>query len=283
MNKWIVRGINFTLFVIAFNTIEHFCHKKTDGFSVGRIQFQDDPIVAIEEEVPEALNQPFHYLDCGNQCFAFISQDQQYVLKFFKYVHHTPPAWITQITLLNRLKPLRNKRIEKVAWKRKRDFQAYALAFDQFREESGLLALHLQPTQTKYPTIFLFDKLNIRHSLDLNTTPFILQKKATPVYTQFTRWLQSHQIDEVKAGVKQLIDLCAKRISKNIHDDDVHFYSNFGFVSETAIQVDPGHFTTHNSLVKEQELKDLSLELKKWFEKHYPPLVTYVEDCTLSH
>jgi hypothetical protein len=266
------------LFVVGFNTIEHFCHKKTDGFSISRIQFHREDALP-SKNIPHAVfNQSFHYLDAGNQCFVFTSEDDQYVLKFFKYVDHAPPAFLTKIPLLNSFKPLRQKRIDRIQWKRQRDFQAYTIAFDQFREESGLLDLHLHLT-TNYPTIILYDKLGIQHNLDLNRAPFVLQKKAIPVYTQFQQWIEQNQIDKLQNGIKDLINLCALRISKNITDDDVHFYSNFGFVNEKAIQVDPGHFSL--SQTQPDELAPLSIELKEWLAKHYPTLVSYVEDYTL--
>lgn len=278
MNKWVVRLLNSCAFVVGFNAIEHVCHVQTDGFSLRRIQFTDEPILHDQDSPPEALNQPYHYLDCGNQSFAFLSDDGKYVLKFFKYVHHSAPDWMTQIPLLNRFKPFRLSRVEKVAWKKERDFQGYEIAYTHLKDQTGLLSLHLHPTST-YPTITLYDKLKIRHRLDLNTTPFVLQKKAAPVYETFSSWIEQGQIEELQIGVKKLIDLCATKIAQGIYDDDVHFYSNFGFVGTEPIQVDPGHFSFQST---PQDLAALTAELKRWFAIHYPPLVTYVEDITVS-
>ncbi len=276
----------FIVFLIGFNTAEHFCHKQTDGFSISRIQFKRDK--KIDSSIPQApvlaiLNQPFHFLDSGNQCFAFLSQDGQYVLKFFKYVDHAAPVWTTKVPLLNRLKPFRLKRQKKIGWKRKRDFHGYQLAYHHLKQETGLLWIHLLPSKKIYPEIQLFDKLNISHPLDLNKTPFILQRRATPIYAQFSQWIKAGEFGKVKQGISNLISLCALKLSKNIHDDDVHFYSNFGFIAETPIQLDPGHFIINPSENSREELQDLTIELKEWFSKHYPPLVAYVETCALSH
>jgi hypothetical protein len=283
MNKWLKRGVNFSLFLIAFNTLEHFCHQKTKGFSLQRIQFHTAPVqfATPDPAISHLLNQPYRYFGNGNQCYAFISEDGQTILKFFKYVDNAPPAWIAKVPFLNKFKPFSLKRISKISWKRDRDFQGYQLAYDRFREETGLLALHLSPTENTYPTITLYDKLGIIHSLDLNNTPFILQKRATLIYEQFLTWLQAGDIDKVRHGIDHLISLCAKRISKEIFDDDVHFYSNFGFIGEIPIQIDPGHFIS--GLSPASELETLTLELKEWFAKNYPPLVSYVEASALSH
>lgn len=282
MNRWVKRGLNFTLFLIAFNTIEHLCHQKTKGFFLERIQFRGE---TPEASVPDpatlsVLNQPFHYLNHGNQCFAFVSDDGKYILKFFKYVHHASPVWTSKIPLLNRFKAFRQTRIDKVTWKRTRDFQGYQIAFDHFRNETGLLAIHLHPTKS-YPSITLYDPLNIVHSLDLNNTPFILQKRATPIYQQFSSWIQKGEIDKLQRGISDLISLCAQRISKHIFDDDVNFYSNFGFDHEKPIQIDPGHFVLNSS--NTSELPTLFVELKDWFSKNYPPMVSHVEACANSH
>ena len=286
MNKWLKRGINLSLFLIAFNALEHFCHQQTRGFSLERIQFhQKEPLPSIvDENVLSLFNQPYRFYNHGNQCFAFISEDGKTILKFFKYADSSLPAstpwasWASRaskIPLLNHFKPFRPKRIEKTAWKRARDFQGYQIAFDHFREETGLIALHLFPTQKIYPTITLYDKLNIVHSLDLNNTPFILQKRAVPIYEQFSSWIQNNEIGKLQQGIFDLVSLCAKRISKNIFDDDVHFYSNFGFVDEKPIQIDPGHFILKPTAPS--ELPALVTELKDWFSQNYPPMVAYVE------
>lgn len=280
MNKWLKRGIYLSLFLIAFNTLEHFCHQQTRGFSLQRIQFHQEN---RRPSLPNAntlalLQQTYRFYNHGNQCFAFISEDGNYILKFFKYADSSLPEWTSKIPLLNHFKPFRPKRIEKAAWKRTRDFQGYQIAFDHFREETGLVDLHLFPTQNTYPTITLYDKLGIIHSLDLNNAPFILQKRALPIYEQFSSWIQKNEIGKLQQGISDLISLCAKRISKNIFDDDVHFYSNFGFVDEKPIQIDPGHFKL--SPTSSTELPSLVTELKEWFSQHYPPMVTYVEAST---
>jgi hypothetical protein len=266
------------LFLLVFNTLEHICHKITKGFTLARIQF-DAPAATPDTISPSTyatLNQPFHYFGCGNQCFVFISADGQNILKFFKYASHTPPAWITKIPLLNRFKPLRPHRLQKTVWKRERDFRGYQIAYDKFREESGLLCLHLQPT-TGYPTITLYDKLGIRHTLNLNATPFVLQKKATSVYAQFLTWLKSGEIKKIRSAIPQLVSLCEKRISLQLVDDDVNFYANTGFVGEAPILIDPGHFTLSPSPLPQEELTTALVQLEEWFQQHYPPLVHDVQ------
>ena len=262
----------FILFLVVFNFVEHFCHKKTDGFSLQRIQFDGPILFGDAQRVPE-LNQPFHYLDCGNQCYAFISEDQQYVLKFFKYARATIPQFLTTIPLLNRFKPFRPHRFAKLLHKRERDLTSYRLAYNAFRKETGLIAIHLDPTYHNYPTITVTDKLHCAHTLDLNKTPFVLQRKATPIYEQLRLWLAAGSHFQAKQGIKSLLDLLKTRIEKNLRDDDVHFYSNFGFIGNEAIQLDPGHFTEGVSKDPALEMELITKPLAAWCKKHAPSLM----------
>lgn len=288
MVKKVVQKIGYcALFLLIFNFFEHFSHQKTDGFSIHRIQFSA-PTAAPSHPPSEAplfasiLNQSFHYLDCGNQCFVFLSDDGEYVLKFFKYARSPVPHALTKIPLLNRFKPFRPHRFKKVVQKRQRDFQGYQLAYDRFKQETGLITLSLKPSHRYYPVVSLIDKLHIPHLLDLNTVPFVLQKKTVPIYFQIEQWIDHEEFERAKDGIKSLIDLLKKRIDQQLMDDDVHFYSNFGFIGDTAIQVDPGHFTAGSSTHPEIEIKALAHELISWCEKNAPQLIPVIENETCS-
>lgn len=271
------RILYLLIFLVIFNIVEHFAHKKTDGFSLRRIQFetrQTSPYQHVmSAQAQEALRQPFHYLDCGNQCYAFVSDDGHYVLKLFKYARPPIPRFLTHIPLLCRFKPFRPHRYEKILWKQERDLQSYKLAWDTFRNETGLLAIHLDHNQEGYPTITLFDKIQCKHTLDLNSAPFILQRRAEPIYKQLLKWVAEGKVDEARLGIKSLHMLLRKRIAMDLQDDDVHFYSNFGFIGNEAIQIDPGHYTQGISPDPEQEMKAASQELIAWCEKHAPMLI----------
>lgn len=280
-SKTLIRRAFYSiLFLIAFNTLEHTCHKLTDGFSLSRIQFPSQKNQASAHPPhPELLSQPYYYYGCGHQCFAFISEDGQTILKFFKYADHAPPSWTAKIPLLNRIKSFRPCRIQYVLWKKERDFKGYMLAFEQFKEESGLLDLHLRPTTCEYPTLTLYDKLSIRHQLDLNKVPFVLQRKAIPAYTQFSHWIANGDIEKARRAITEILSLCSHRISQQIDDYDADFHSNLGFFKESPIYIDPGRFSLSSTPLPSAEFERLKSLLKTWFSKHYPPLVSDVEAC----
>jgi len=230
--------VQLLLFLASFNTLEHFAHKQTDGFTLQRVQFESKNPGGAVAVIPE-LNQPYHYLGCGNQCYAFLSDDGKYVLKLFKYASSPVSPALTKIPVLNTFKPFRPHRYQKMLWKRQRDIESYRLAFDRFREESGLIAAHLDP-EANYPAITLYDKLRCKHTLNFSDCPFVLQHKAVPADQQFRAWRESPE--RLKIALEGLSNLFKKRIERGILDDDVNYHANIGFIGAKPIQIDPGNF-----------------------------------------
>jgi len=100
--------LEVSIFVFCVYWIAGFCHKKTDGFSVARIHstlpwnpaWETAPLPGEEQhELEQALSQKFHYLGCGGQCFAFSSEDERYVIKFFKHRIRNPYSLLLHLPL----------------------------------------------------------------------------------------------------------------------------------------------------------------------------------------
>ena len=124
-------------------------------FSLQNIQ-QEVPLVAsenIDENLPsellQMLDQPFIYLDQGHQSYVFQSQDQQYVLKFFK------------------AKPGDSEWAKK---KNIRNFIGFRLAYEKDRENCGLVYIHLRPTEGLIKRVIL-------EGIDLDKVVFAVQRK----------------------------------------------------------------------------------------------------------
>ena len=77
----------------AYKAVSSFASSKRTVSLFKRISSNRQPnpawdvhVLTDEEhrELDGALAQQYHYLACGNQAFAFLSEDGRYVLKFFK-------------------------------------------------------------------------------------------------------------------------------------------------------------------------------------------------------
>ena len=126
----------------------------------------------------QILDQPFDYLARGAQAYVFASRDGKTVIKFFRVYHLMPPLWMT---CLNFPLPLQPYKIAKMIRKReglKRDFQSYKIAFEELKEETGVLYVHLNKSDDLKKKLIIHDKIGIAHEVDLDRMEFIVQKKS---------------------------------------------------------------------------------------------------------
>jgi hypothetical protein len=267
------------LVFIGFHLAEKVCHQQTAGFSILRVQTNApyDPALSTPLEAPRELQQRFFYLASGKQCFVFASEDGKYVLKLFKHARIFPPAWTSNIPLVNQFKPFRARKIAKAAEKRHRDLTGYKVAFDAFRAQSGLLYIHLNPTLAGSPTISLRDKLQIEHRIDLNQACYVLQHRADPVMPKLKEWFQERATDKIEHALMALLNLCEERASKGIYDDDAALQKNFGFLGEVPIQTDPGQFALEaTSKAPTEEVARIRTNFIRYLNKTSPELIPYV-------
>ena len=129
------KTVKILVFLLCFACVERFCHKQTHGFQLHKIrsslsftpEWDVQPLPNSEmQTVKTALTQPYYYLDSGGQCYAFVSADGKYVLKFFKH-HH-----MRQKSLLPLFQATREKRLQGI-------FTSCILAYNRFREGTRLL------------------------------------------------------------------------------------------------------------------------------------------------
>lgn len=268
--------------------------QQSDGFSIGGISSSRRPNPAWDvhplsqeerTELDRALSQKYHYLARGNQAFAFLSEDGRYVLKFFKQKLFEPPlfwklapsAWLKE--------GRRAKKIWKKEDKLRRDFESYRMAFDELKEETGLILVHLNTTDWIGRNVSITDKIHIEHSIPLDDFNFIIQKRADLVYPTIDRLMAEGNINAAKDALSSILQLFASRCQKGISDSDPDLDKNFGFIDGRAIQIDIGRFTRNATKVKFRDrhlsqpvgLSDVEPPVikdsfKAWLSENHPDL-----------
>lgn len=241
---------------------------RTDFFSPASLSA---PLLAEAASTPDAetegaLAQPYRYLGKGRQSFVFASEDGKWVIKFFNHKYYRLPfyaAWIEK----ERMKREKRKRFY---------LESYRIAAEQFKEETGIQYLHLGPSVKPLPTLSLTDRKGKTHCIDLNTFPFVLQKKAQSFYPA----LESMQIEK---GIQQFLLLLAKRIEKKIGDADHDVEHNFGILEGRVIHLDPGRLYFEEHLLEPQQLKhewwSATHRFRIWLQKKHPESVTFFDDA----
>lgn len=289
------------LVIGLFVGLQQLIELKTHGFCLQKIYADDLPFRAEwetpeETEVLQLLSQPYRMIGAGSECFAFASDDGQAVIKFFK-LDHARPVYLhrgifledhsalagtlsnhpwTKISFpwMKRFLGMREYRI-------KRTFSSLKLAYDNLKEETGLLYLHLNTTDHLKKKLTIYDACGIAHQVDLDTTKFFLQKRATPLTKHFAQLKALGADEAAKKSIDSLLDMLLTRCKKGFADRDI-VSRNFGYIGTKAIEIDSGSFLKNERMregwIYKQELFYATLELKDWLKKNYPEMVNYLEE-----
>lgn len=272
MKRWrelfVKKAFNLFITFLIVCGVAIFCEKQTDGFRLQEI-FSDVETCASEEtssqEISSHLLQSFTYLGKGEQFYAFLGEDEKTVLKFFR--HRTS---LKQIFGLEKrdLTPL---------------FESAKLAYERLKEETALIALHLNTTENLLPTVTLFDNLGIAHQIELDRTEFILQQRAEPFCTALETKMSRGDVEGAKRQIRSLMGALCAQCEKGVHNSDTAFKRNFGAIGERAVCIDIGSLWQDDRVkAKEnaqEEIARTSARLQRWLKKHYPELLNTYEDA----
>lgn len=226
------------------------------------------------------LNQPFSYLGCGRQMTAFISEDQQYVIKFFNPRAYLKKAkWFSGIRKLRRLSSL--KWISNAYFKRrarlKRMLHRYEMGFNDFREEACLEYVHLNRDTCLSKSIQLFDKQGKKNYIDLDAYPFVLQKKSNLAMAYLDQLMKNGEENLAKERILQLYDLFVTRAQKGYTDPETLLHNNIGFIENRAVLVDLGQLRRiENESDVNQEMSKIFIPIAQSLSSRHPRLAPFL-------
>ena len=223
--------------------------------------------------------QPFYFLGRGFQATAFISQDGDYVIKFFhqarlreKSFGEDPIAFL-----------FRNDNHERNS-SRDEVFLSSKMSYQELQEESGIIYVHLNRTENLIKGIKIHDAAGQSYRFQGDETSFVVQKKAEYVLPVIKSLMQQQKVEEAKQRIDQIFDLLLALAKKGFVDGDVALMrnNNIGFVKDRAIYIDTGHITKHSDLnVKERMRFECEVRLAPfydWLKIRYPELATHFSE-----
>jgi len=158
------------------------------------------------------------------------------------------------------------------------DFGSYKLAYDNLREETGLVFLHLNKTSYLSQTLDLVDKIGIHHQIPLDSTTFLIQKRAAGLYSALDQMIQENRLDDAKTTLSNLLRLLAYRSQKGFHDKDPNLLTNFGVIGTQPIQIDVGRFRTKPRQLDREGLLRITHHLRDTLKIKCPELCSHLED-----
>jgi len=262
--------------------------RKNDRFAIHKIasKIPNDPAweVPKESQSLEAIfKQPFFYLGHGLQFYAFESQDKQYVLKFLRHQRLRPRQVFESLPDVWPFQSLKRQKVEECQKRIGYIFRSLIVAYVEVPEETGLLSVHLNKTNQCYPTVQIFDKKKQPYQVLLDSTEFVLQKKATLVKPTLIQLMQKGEVEAAKIRIGQIFRLLQECAMKGVCDTDGQLIrkNNLGFLEDRAIYIDTGKLTRKESIKTKarfaQDLQRLD-PLYSWLLEHYPQLAKHFEE-----
>jgi hypothetical protein len=280
----------FGLIALSYGLGRLYFH-LTGGFSLSNISsdFSYHPNWKIrslakdeQEEVDRALNQSYYYLGKGCQSYVFLSEDHQYVIKFFKYQRFRLQPWLAYFPPLPAIVKYREEKIEKKRVKLEGFIQSWKIAFEDLKEETGLLFVHLNKTRDLNKELVIFDKIGQRHRLNLDDMEFCIQRKAEMLCSVLLKFKENNDLKEGQYLITRLLNLILSEYHRGLADNDHALMQNTGVVEGKPVHIDVGQFVKNkqikDSSVYNQELFTKTYKFKIWLKEQYPELFVYLED-----
>ena len=270
----------------------HFIDSRAEGFTMEKIHstlpYSEKWAVPTNQEqldfANSILDQPFHYLGRGFQCYAFVSADNKYVLKFFRHQRMRLPQFLEYVPdFIPFVKQF--KKDKKASYKKRKRYlyTGIKVGFENAQEETALLFVHLNKTKKQHKKVKVIDKIGNEYLVDMDEVEFMLQRKAVHIKPTIEELMSQGKVDEAKERLSQIYDLLVKCAKKGVQDTDGALIrkNNLGYLDDHAIYIDSGKLSLKESIknrdVFAKDLKRL-YPLHKWLKEKYPQLATYFDE-----
>lgn len=244
-----------------------FSYHKSPGFTVSKMtasiphkkQWEiEEPSSLQKEQLKEIFEQKFHFLSAGYQSYAFISEDEKTIIKFFR-MKRLSYSFTDPIFHPHKVE-MHKKNLSLI-------FDAYKLAYDELRDDAGLLYIHLNKTDFLKKSLSITDQEGHEHFIDLDKAHFIVQEKAEPLFVHLHKYIERQDKEGFEKAVNALLALIKRRHEKGIGDEDKGIAENYGFIGDRPIQFDIGRIYKGNF---EGEYEEILKRLNWWM--HLNPI-----------
>ncbi|MES2273624.1 MAG: hypothetical protein V4487_05495, partial [Chlamydiota bacterium] len=179
-----------------------------DGFSPRRIQaLENGPSDIWSKEAECALSQDFFYIGRGRQSFAFASEDGKYVIKLLRTDIFKSPFWLRAMNWKSYGEKLRTQQ----SLQKQFVLNSFSLSYEELRNQTGVLALHLGKTESSGKRLTLVDSMGCKYRFPLENTSFILQYKQPILTKVFLEVLQKDDRLEAERILIAFLDLVIER------------------------------------------------------------------------
>jgi hypothetical protein len=279
----------FALFIGILSYANRMFFRQNNGFciaflysSVQKNPEWELPMPTLEEKtlINKILDQKFHYLARGCHCYAFVSEDQKYVIKFHHYPSHIRRfSWAYHpfsYLFRDSRKKIKEHNLERLFT----NLQSYKDSYSELKEETGLFFLHINRSDNLHLSVTLVDKTQTEYRVSLDDVTLILQHKAELIFPKLEKWIQKNEIDEVKKLISNVIQLIVTCSQKGYVNNDPDLLKNYGFLGDRAINIDVGDILKSEEMKRKEKyipyIKSVTEVLRKRLENH-PDLLAHFD------
>ncbi len=266
----------------------------TAGFTIANIssdfaynpEWEVRPLSTVEQDqINHIFDQPYRYLGKGCQSYVFVSDDGQYVIKFFKYQRYRLQPWLAYAPPLPALVKYREEKIEK-KWNKLDGFvKSWKVAFEHLKDETGLLFVHLNKTHHLHKQLTIYDKIGQAHVVDLDQMEFCVQGRAHMLCDTLLEFKENGEITQAQQLVTALLNLILSEYHRGLADNDHALMQNTGVFHGQPIHIDVGQFVQNEAIkdpkIYHQELYTKTYKFKLWLNEFFPELAVFL-DAQLS-
>ena len=251
--------------------------RPTSNFSLQPSKTDSDAEI---ERLRVIISQPFSYLAEGNDSYVFVSQDQRYVIKFFKMRRMTPKYWLNYIPI----PCLDTKRLSKISEReraRLETFGSLKTAYEKFRYQTALVFLHLFKTEYLKMKVCVIDADGLAHRVPLDKVPFVIQKKTTMLPDYIKMLVSQGKESEAVQSLCKVLALVKDQCQNGLADYGERVEEEYGFIEGRPIHVGGGCVLDETYKSARSTLREVfrvSKSIEAWLQHSNPSLMPSFQD-----
>jgi hypothetical protein len=230
----------------------------------------------------DAIDQKFRFFGKGRHTFVFVSDDNKYVIKFFRFHRYLLPIFCEIGKSLPFIKNICFKLEKELEVLYFETMNSYRLVNDKLKDETATLYVHLNKTTNLNKTLIIKDKFGKSYRINLDDYGFVIQKKADSFLQELLRFKDNEK--DVEDLLISFFNNLSSIYEKNILNNDRHILNNLGIVDDRVVELDIGRFVFDENLNKmdilEKEAYHYTTYLRKWLLKNIPAVLPVI-DCQL--
>lgn len=267
-----------------------FCESKTRGFRPYLIlsdlpndpRWEVPPLSSEEQaQIHARLDQPFTFLGAGGWCFAFLGEDGETVLKFYRHNQFRPTELLTEFSFGKLF--FKSPRLPiNSSYFQEFNFESCTLLYKEAKDRTGILYVHLNKTEGLHKPVTLIDNIGVAHTIELDKTEFVVQKRGDLLLSYLHKLAKNKKTEEAKQGIDDMFECLLTLYKKGIRDNDHSLRNNFGYINGKAVTLDLSSFVPDDTLKRpgeyKKELVVKTRRMGRYLEKYHSDLSAYFEN-----